>query len=117
MLSCSQPPIHGELSVSLLTLRDMNGTIMFENMREGYASQFKSPCVVISGPFQASSDVTDIVKFARAIGAECTLECEPGEQPDLVIDFAYSTIGRQVGPEVYTEDALLATVNEALQPV
>jgi len=72
-------------------------------MQQEYADQYSCPTVLLTGPVDADR----VIEYARQIGAECSWECEPGEQPDFVITFAYT--GRNE-PEVYTEEAVRSTI-------
>lgn len=68
-------------------------------MLKGWADQYECPSVVLDGP----RDPDEVIHFAREIGAECDWEIDPGERPDLVVDFQYLS---NTGPEVFTEAAL-----------
>jgi hypothetical protein len=65
------------------------------------------PCVVLNEPEDVENP-DGVIAFAREIGAECDWECEPDEKPDLVVDFQIGV--RQIGPELYTEEALRSTL-------
>ena len=77
-------------------------------MYEDYSDQYGTPSVVVLGLFDDMSNAEEIISYARDIGAETRMECEPDEPADLVIDFR--SLRSPCGPEVYTEEAVRATV-------
>lgn len=78
-------------------------------MEQGWADQYGCPSVVLTEPRNAD----EVIEFARAIGAECGWETEPGEPADLVIEFRYLNAER-IGPEVYTEEAVRGQLDRDL---
>ena len=72
-------------------------------MKESWSYQYQSPCVrVIYAP---GLDAESIIEFANAIGARVhAVDAGPEEPDDYVIHFESSI--RDVGPELYTEEAL-----------
>lgn len=78
-------------------------------LREGYASQYGCPSVIID---DVDNDEDRVIEFARSIRA--TVYDEGTE--DYVVDFRISPgkvgFNRHVGPEIYTEESLRSSIRD-----